>query len=67
MKTYKTPYTEKFPFRYTIELLGYIVHTTNEDKHNKLIKQITEKDLTSFTPQQVLKLEVAGFTVIRTL
>jgi uncharacterized FlaG/YvyC family protein len=65
MKTYKTPNTDKFPFRYTVESNAYIVHTCNEDKYNELVRQIAEKEIIEFSAIQITKLQMAGFTAMK--
>lgn len=67
MKTYKRPFTEKFPFMYYIESNAYIVSTVSESKFNEALKQIQEKNITEFTSQQLMKLELAGFNTRKRL
>lgn len=67
METYKQPFTDKFPFKYYIESNAYVISTTNEDKFNEALKQIWEKGIMEFTPQQIVKFEMAGFTIRKRL
>jgi len=65
VKIYKSEYTEKFPFQYTIEFEHYIVHTTNESKWISFQQQIKEKNIETLNSTSIFKLENAGFTVIK--
>ncbi len=40
MYTKKIPYTEKHPFMFQVYLRGYIIETTSETKHNKLVEYL---------------------------
>jgi len=40
MKDYKVAYTEKYPFMYIVELKGYSIRTTQEEKHANLLEYL---------------------------
>lgn len=65
MKTYQKPYTEKFPFQYSIESEFYVVHTCNKQAYERAWNQVIEKGITEFNITQINTLAMAGFTIIR--
>lgn len=65
MEYSQAPYTEKFPIRYTVTSKGYVVHTCNKEHYDNLLQQIADKNIEEFTPQQVTKLQMSSFTVIK--
>jgi hypothetical protein len=65
MKTYEQAYTDEYPYLYIVETQAYTVSTVNENKHNKLIAQMMDKGIVEFSYSQIIKLELAGFTVIK--
>lgn len=65
MKFYKIAYTDKFPFKYFIESSAYAASITNEQKYNDAVQKIKDAGIIEFTSQQIIKLEMAGFTVMK--
>lgn len=65
MQYYSRPFTDRFPFQYTVESPAYVLHTCNLADYTRLLEQIKTKDIVEFTPQQVLKLQCSSFTVIK--
>jgi hypothetical protein len=65
MKYYQRPFTDNYPFQYTVESGKYIAHTCNEAHYIELQKQIAEKGIVEFTPMQISKLEGSSFTTFK--
>ena len=57
------PYTEKYPFKYEVSVIGHIATTTNKDKWIELQKQLEENNIFEFDGKMKEKLTMAGFTI----
>jgi hypothetical protein len=62
---WKRQNTEKFPFIYFVALRGYVVNTTDESKWMALQTHLDANDIFDLTTEQINKLSIQGFGVVR--
>ncbi len=62
---YEMPYTQKFPFQYSVEIQYYTFHTTSKEKHEKFLEAIVRNNIHTVTGGLLRDLEASGFSVFR--
>ena len=64
---YEMPYTQKFPFQYSVEIQYYTFHTTSKEKYEKFLEAIVRNNIHTVTGGLLRDLEASGFSVHKRL
>jgi len=64
---YEMPYTQKFPFQYSVEIQYYTFHTTSKEKYEKFLEAIVKNNIHTVTGGLLRDLEASGFSVHKRL
>lgn len=64
---YEMPYTQKFPFQYSVEIQYYTFHTTSKEKYEKFLEAIVRNNINTVTGSLLRDLEASGFSVHKRL
>ncbi len=64
---YEMPYTQKFPFQYSVEIQYYTFHTTSKEKYEKFLEAVVRNNIHTVTGGLLRDLEASGFSVHKRL